>query len=119
MILGGVSFDALRIVDDHSPDNKVLLSTELLLSGDEVHYVQQVNNAGKIVIEAFDTYAVYSQLKALADAGEPLVLDTGTSQISVIFDYRENPCLKWKDSKKSTTTPANYEDIFTLNLKAL
>ena len=110
---------ACRIRDDQSPDNNALLATELLLSGDEVHYLQHVNNVGAIILDCYGSNALYKQVLSLAQMREPFFFDTGTEQIPVLFDYEQKPCIQWKDTRKLSNPPADFSDFFTIYLKAI
>lgn len=108
-----------RIVDNQSPDNNALVSSELLLSGDTVHYIQPVNNGVKMVLECYDSYAKYKAILALSRARELVFLDTGTELIPVRFGYEQNPCVKWKNSQNWNDTPDDWRDYFTVHLVCL
>lgn len=119
MQLDNITISHCRIKDEQSPNNNAQLNAELLLSGDEVCYIQPINNDGKIILECFGSNALYQSLVTLSRLKEPVILDAGSLQIPVLFDYRESPCIKWNDTRKFSNPPATFEDFFTINLKAI
>lgn len=119
MILGGVDLltgGKCRILDELSPDNNALLASETLLSGDTVHYIQPLNNGGKLTLECFNTHKKYKTVLALSQAREPVFLNAGTELIPVLFDYAQNPCVKWADTRKLKNPPSEMKDFFTVHL---
>ena len=108
-----------RVVDDMSPENNALLSSDLLLSGATVHYIQAVENGQKFTLRCYDTAAIYRQFLALSRLREPVIFDDDASEIPVIFDYSESPCLKWDDSRSLANPEDGARDFFTIYLKTL
>jgi hypothetical protein len=122
MILGGIqetNEEWWRIRDDQSPSNNANLNSELLLSGDEVFYIQPINNLGEIILDCVDTNSVYRQILALSQLRIPTLLDTGLMLINVVFDYSQKPCVKWADYRKLANPPLDFIDEFTVYLRAI
>jgi hypothetical protein len=123
MKLGDIEQSATRsqwfIRANQSPDNNAQLSSELLLSGDSVHYIQPVNTERKIILDCYDKYSIYQQVLALSQLRTKVLLDTGLELIMVIFDYSQNPCVEWKNTPGLGETEQVDRDYFTVYLKAV